>query len=484
MSYLLVIIAIILLRELNKRIKLWIRSFRGGKKVPVPPSAQYITSRQRRIANAYLPSIPADFQMTPEFSYAFDFMENKSGHVFITGKAGTGKSTLLQYFKKNTKKKIIVIAPTGIAAIAVGGATIHSLFHFPPRLVTRNDVKRLPQKRELFASLDAVVIDEVSMVRADLMDAIDLSLRINRGRPQEPFGGVQMILIGDLYQLPPVVEQGLKEYFSATYSSFFFFSSNILQQIKITKIELQKVFRQSDQKFIELLNKIRINKVSNEDLRDLNQRYNPLEPYKQSLDITLTSTNSIAYGINQSKLDSLPYQDHYYDAIVSGEFDEKSFPTDKHLRLKKSAQIMMVKNDPDKRWVNGALGVIDAVTKGSIRVSLDGRSYQVEQAVWEKIDYEYNREENRIETIVIGSFRQYPVKPSWAITVHKSQGRTFDKVIIDLGNGAFAHGQAYVALSRCRSFEGVHLKSPIKLTDIILDERVADFLLDVIRYKA
>lgn len=438
------------------------------------------TSRRkskRRIATSYVASFPTDFQLTPEFSTTFDLMENSKRHLFITGKAGTGKSTLLQYFKEKTKKKIVVVAPTGIAAINIGGSTIHSFFRFPPRLVTRNDVRVIANKRELFSSLDAVIIDEVSMVRADIMDAIDYSLRINRNRPNEPFGGVQMILIGDLYQLEPVVESELNDYFVDTFKSHFFFGAHVLSQLDLIQVELQKVFRQTDPEFIGLLNKVHNNKVSQLDLRYLNKLHNPTATFsKDDLAITLTSTNALASEINQSRLDSLPSRDFYFDAFVSGEFDEKSFPTDKRLRLKQGAQIMMVKNDPNKQWVNGSLGVIQKLSQDSIKVSFGAYSCSVEPMTWEKIDYDYNPADRKIEPVVIGSFRQYPIKLAWAITVHKSQGKTFDKVIIDLGNGAFAHGQAYVALSRCRSFQGILLRTPIKLSDIILDERVVDFL--------
>lgn len=433
---------------------------------------------KKRIATSYVSGIPADFEMTPELSRTFNLMENSKENLFITGKAGTGKSVLLQYFKDRTRKKIVVVAPTGVAALNVGGSTIHSFFRFRPGLVRTEDVRVIPKKRELFHSLDAVVVDEVSMVRADLMDAIDYSLRINRNR-DEPFGGVQTILIGDLYQLPPVVgSKKLDEYFANTYESPFFFSANVIKQAQPSKIELQRVFRQTDPQFIELLNKIRKRQVTAEELQVLNGRFNPIVTSgKDELVINLTSTNELAYGINHDYLNSLPSHDYYFNAVITGDFNEKSYPTEKRLCLKKGAQVMMVKNDPDKRWVNGSLGIIKNLSQHSIRVSLGRDSYQVGPVTWEKIDYEYNSEEGKIEPVVIGSFRQYPIKLAWAITIHKSQSKTFEKEIIDLGkNGAFAHGQAYVALSRCRSFQGIHLKTPIKLSDIILDERVVDFL--------
>ena len=431
---------------------------------------------RRRIATSFVPSIPKDFQLTPEFSKAFDLMENSRQHLFITGNAGTGKSTLLHYFKEKTKKKIVVVAPTGIAAINVGGSTIHSFFRFPPRLVTSQDVRVIRNKQELFASLETVVIDEVSMVRADIMDAIDHSLRINRNRPDEPFGGVQMILIGDLHQLPPVVESELNDYFDDHFQSPFFFSANIFKQVPLARIELQQIFRQTDSEFIALLNKVRHNQVAHVDLQSLNQLHDPMSTFvKDNLAIILTSTNKLADEINQTRLDSLSSRDFYFDATVTGEFDEKSFPTEKRLRLRQGAQIMMVKNDPNKQWVNGSLGVIQKLSQDSIKVSFGDYTCPIEPMTWEKIDYEYDPEDRKIKAIVVGSFRQYPIKLAWAITVHKSQGKTFDKVIIDLGNGAFAHGQAYVALSRCKSFQGIRLRTPIKLSDIILDNRVSEF---------
>jgi ATP-dependent DNA helicase PIF1 len=431
---------------------------------------------RRRIAASFVPGIPKDFQLTPEFSNAFDLMENSKQHLFITGNAGTGKSTLLHYFKEKSKKKLVVVAPTGIAAINVGGSTIHSFFQFPLHVVTPQDVKVIHNKRELFNSLQTVVVDEVSMVRADIMDAIDRSLRINRNRVSVPFGGVQMILIGDLHQLPPVVESELKDYFDDRFQSPFFFSANVFKQVSLTSIELQCIFRQTDTEFIALLDKVRRNQITQVDLQSLNKLYSPTPSFHEDeLAITLTSTNRRASEINQTRLDSLPSRDYYFDAIVTGDFDEKSFPTERRLRLRQGAQIMMVKNDPNKQWVNGSLGVIQKLSQDSIKVSFGGYSCSVEPMTWEKIDYEYNHDNGKIEPNVIGTFRQYPIKLAWAITVHKSQGKTFDKVIVDLGNGAFAHGQAYVALSRCTSFQGIRLRTPIKLSDIILDHRVSDF---------
>ncbi|RPI07125.1 MAG: AAA family ATPase [Ignavibacteriae bacterium] len=426
--------------------------------------------------------IPADFQLTREFSETFDRVEQSEHHFYITGNAGTGKSTLLQYFKEKTKKKTVVLAPTGIAAINIGGSTLHSFFRFPFHLITKADIKKIRGKGKLFAALDTLVIDEVSMVRADMMDAVDQSLRVNRNRLSEPFGGVQVVLIGDLFQLPPIVDEDLAEYYSDFYETPFFFSAHVFNEVRLQKIELQNVFRQTDPEFIGLLNKVRNNTMGPSDIDVINQRYHPSVIIgRNDLAITLTSTNALASAINLQRLSALTTREYSYESIIDGEFDEKSFPTDKKLKLKVGAQVMMVKNDPNKRWVNGTLGVVHHLTEETIEVSFGGTVHTIEPSIWEKLDYAYDRELRSIEPVVNGAFRQYPIKLAWAMTIHKSQGKTFDNVIIDLGRGAFAHGQAYVALSRCRSFSGLHLKTPLRYSDIILDPRVRTFhSLDVV----
>ncbi len=434
--------------------------------------------RQKKPATGFISGIPPDFEFTKEFSDAFDAMEFSDRNIFVTGKAGTGKSTLLQYFKENTKKNIVVLAPTGVAAINVGGATIHSFFQFPTRLVLREDVKPLSRKRELFRKLDTIVLDEVSMVRADIMDAIDVSLRINRGMPHLPFGGVQMIFIGDLYQLPPVVRDDVDTYFRTTYRSPFFFSAQVFDEIAVKRIELERIFRQTEDGFIHLLNRVRENSVTPEDLHLLNDRFGirSSEDDEDELAITLTSTNDLASSINMQKLAELRTKEYRYDAVLAGKFEKGAFPTDEHLFLKKEAQVMLLRNDSLKRWVNGSLGIIDHVDADAIYVTIGDETYPVEPVTWEEIEYQFNAEQAKIEPVVAGTFKQYPIKLAWAITIHKSQGKTFDRVIIDFGYGAFAHGQAYVALSRCRTLEGIQLKTRIKRTDIRLDRRVKEYL--------
>jgi ATP-dependent exoDNAse (exonuclease V) alpha subunit len=459
----------------KRKLEKFLEAADKSKKKKSPVSSISLETKHKEILS--IPSgIPSDFVLTPEFSQTFEQLEHTTRHFYITGNAGTGKSTLLQYFKENTKKKIVVLAPTGIAAINIGGATIHSFFRFPFHFITPSDIKHMRDKEKLFSALDTLVIDEVSMVRADLMDAIDLSLRINRKKMDEPFGGVQVVLVGDLYQLPPIIDQELEEYFSDHYETPYFFSAKVFREVRLNTIELQTVFRQTDPAFIQLLNKVRNNILQIADLGALNKRHDPsCKFHEHDLAITLTSTNALASAMNLQRLMALRSHEFVYNADVQGDFDNKSFPTENKLRLKQGAQVMMVKNDPNKRWVNGSLGIIKRLTDETIEVSFGNIVHEVEPTTWEKLEYEYDRENNMIEPFVNGSFKQFPIKLAWAITIHKSQGKTFEKVIIDLGRGAFAHGQAYVALSRCRSLNGIYLQSPLRYRDIILDPRVQNF---------
>ncbi len=420
--------------------------------------------------------LPDNLVITEEFQSAFDLMENTSKCAYITGKAGTGKSTLLTYFRKKTKKNVIVLAPTGIAAINVEGSTIHSFFRFAPQLVEKHSITRDFTRQDLFDKIEMIVIDEISMVRADLLDGIDYSLRINR-KNDLPFG-VQMIFFGDLYQLPPVVVgKDLIDYFEEHFGGFYFFNAKIFDEISFDYIELQKIFRQKDEDFKNILNSIRENRVTATELSLLNQRFNPNHIYSSNdVSLTLSTTNKIAEDINQERMNNLTSKEFSYTAIITGKFDKSSYPTDSNLVLKKGVQIMMLKNDSQKRWVNGTLGIVKNLTENEVEVEIDGTSSSIEKATWEVIEYQYNKEEKKIEAIVTGSFTQFALKLAWAITIHKSQGQTFENVVINLGNGAFAHGQTYVALSRCTSLEGITLKTQIRQRDIILDPKVAKFI--------
>jgi len=404
----------------------------------------------------------------------FEKIESSNKHFFITGKAGTGKSLLLQYLRKNTKKAVVVVAPTGVAAINVNGQTIHSLFRMPPSFIAPDSLPFNQNVAEVLRHVDLILIDEVSMVRADLMDAIDFRLRQAR-EEIAPFGGVQVVMFGDLYQLPPIVSDSeLHKYFVDNHGGFHFFNANVWKSQEFEKHELKEVFRQKDEEFKNLLNAIRVGENSSEIMSLINSRVNaqlPTEGY-----IHLCSTNSKATQINNSKLNEIKEPEFTFLASISGELDEKSFPADEILKLKKGAQVMMLKNDFDKRWVNGSLGTIASVSKDEIKVKIDGIIYTVAIGVWQKIKYFYNKKTKKLEEKPISSFTQYPIRLAWAVTIHKAQGKTFDKIIIDLDGGSFAAGQTYVALSRCTTLDGVFLTDKIYSQDIKVDPNVVNFM--------
>ncbi|MDD5129830.1 MAG: AAA family ATPase [Candidatus Omnitrophica bacterium] len=419
--------------------------------------------------------LPENLDINDEFEKAFELMEHTKECLFITGKAGTGKSTLLKYFKANTGKNIIVLAPTGVAAVNVGGQTIHSFFRFPPKIIQKETIKRL-RDRSLFENLDMIIIDEVSMVRSDLMDGIDYALRLNRGRMKVPFGGVQMVFFGDLFQLSPVVEHESRKLLGERYLSPYFFSAKVFDDCHLRTIELSTIYRQKDSAFMELLNRVRNKEHTGKDLAILNKKVQKdVTVSRKDSTVILTTTNSLANAINQERLSKLPGKEMVYKANATGKFEESAYPTESSLRLKKGAQVILIKNDPDKRWVNGTLAKVAALSPDSIVVEIDGFTYDVPVVKWEKVEYSYNEDEDKIEDEVVGEFAQYPLKLAWAITIHKSQGQTFDKVIIDLGYGAFTHGQLYVALSRCTCLDGIKLKRPVAHSDIIFDERIYEF---------
>ena len=423
----------------------------------------------------------APLELNNDFKYALDLLEKTSHSAFITGRAGTGKSTLLQLFRNTTHKKVVVLAPTGVAALNVQGQTIHSFFRFPAQPITQGDIKKL-KKRSLYKNMQVLIIDEISMVRADLLDNIDYFLRVNRENPA-PFGGVQVIFFGDLFQLPPVVSSAAeKELFSFYYDSPYFFSAKLFEEdYPMEMIELRKTYRQESRYFLRLLDAIRLNQFDQEDLNDLNERHLPgfeIEDYY----ITLSTRNAIVDQINEQRLARLETREFQYQASISGNFNPRLFPAEAILRLKKGAQVMFVKNDPQRRFVNGSIGKITEISDDVIKVLIeeqsDGRqrTIEVERLDWEIQKYKANEEEkNKIDTEVVGTFKQYPLRLAWAITIHKSQGKTFDRVIINLGRGAFEHGQTYVALSRCRTIEGVVLKQPLRPRDIMVDERVVEY---------
>lgn len=406
-------------------------------------------------------------------------MENTSKNLFITGKAGTGKSTLLTYFRRHTKKKVVILAPTGVAALNVQGQTIHSFFKFK-HSVTLNSIRRLKEKKDkkrIYKELDAIIIDEISMVRADLLDCVDRFLRLNGKNPSLSFGGVQMIFIGDLYQLPPVVSSQEKEIFLSHYKGPYFFSAKFFENYQMTFIELEKIFRQQDNQFIHLLNAIRNEKITEADIGRLNQLVKP--DFKSEDYVCLTPTNSAADQINTAQLNALNGKVLTAEARIEGTFGKESYPTRQLLTFKIGARIMMVNNDAEGRWVNGTMGTIRGIenteTGNFIVVQLDdGAKVHVSPHKWE-----INRfflESEMIKTETIGSFTQYPLTLAWALTIHKSQGKTFQKVVLDIGSGAFMPGQVYVALSRCTSLEGLILKKPLYSRHIWSDPEVVTFV--------
>jgi ATP-dependent exoDNAse (exonuclease V) alpha subunit len=420
-----------------------------------------------------------DIDLNPEFAKAFDLMENSSKNVFVTGRAGTGKSTLLQYFRNNSKKKSVILAPTGVAALNVQGQTIHSFFHFKPD-ITPDSVRKL-KNNWTYSIIDAIVIDEISMTRADLLDCVDRFMRLNGRNRQEPFGGCQMILIGDLYQLPPVVSGREKELFRTHYTGPYFFNSHAIKAFEMEFVELEKNYRQKDEKFINLLNSIRNNTLTSDDIEMLNTRLNPgFTPPENDFYLTLTTTNDDAATVNDHKLSMLPHKAFEYQAKIRGSLNASHYPTNEKISLKKDAQVMLLNNDPGKRWVNGSIGKIMEIQHSEEEDIIDvqltsGENVQVAPHKWEVFDFFFDKGSKRIETNVIGSFTQYPMRLAWAVTIHKAQGKTFDKVVIDFGKGTFAHGQAYVALSRCRTLDGIVLKKPLEKKHVYMDWRVVKF---------
>ncbi|MDP4268097.1 MAG: AAA family ATPase [Bacteroidota bacterium] len=417
-----------------------------------------------------------------EFLNAFNIIKHTNFSLLITGKAGTGKSSFIRYITKNIEKNFLIVAPTGIAAINVHGVTIHSFFRLPPRPILPGDecIQGFfwdKNRNNMLRKLDTIIIDEVSMVRADIMDAIDASLRKGLKKPGIPFGGKQVIMVGDIFQLEPVVTNEDYEIIEGHYNTPYFFSAAVFKHINLIHIELKKIYRQKDQDFITLLDKIRKDNISSLEINELNNRVDPFfEPDDNDYIVTLTTRNDMAANINKNKLSKINYPLFSFEGNIDGKFDNEKLPTNRILQLKKDAQIIFIRNDSKHRWVNGTIGKIHELSESSVKVILEnGEIFNLEKETWENVSYKWNREEGKIDTEVMGSFVQYPVKLAWAITIHKSQGLTFDKVVIDIGSGAFASGQLYVALSRCRSLQGIYLKKELFKSDVIVDPSIIDF---------
>lgn len=417
-----------------------------------------------------------------DFKKALHLIEETDTNVFITGYAGTGKSTLLKKLLAREKKNYVVVAPTGIAAVNVAGETIHRVFKLPirPLLPEDPDIKKFydhSAPRELLRELDTLVIDEVSMVRVDIMNAIDRSLRLNTGK-DIPFGGKQLVMFGDLYQLEPVIHEAkelLTEYYE---SNYFFFDAPVFQQVRYTKIELKKVYRQREQALINILNKIRDNSISQEEITLLNENcYNSQKLDLDDFEITLTTTNARADAVNSLKLAAIRSQSYFFEGITENYFPDSKLPVERKLELKLGAQVMFVRNDVHDNWVNGTIGTVEDLTEKDVSVRLqDNTIHKVEKCTWENIEYRYDWRARKVVSEIKGIFTQFPLRLAWAVTIHKSQGLSFDKVKVDLGSNTFACGQAYVALSRCRKLSGLKLVRPLRKEDIKTHPRVVEFM--------
>jgi ATP-dependent DNA helicase PIF1 len=423
-------------------------------------------------------------ELNEQFMRALSLFEDSTKHIFLTGRAGTGKSTLLSHFRENTNKKIAVVAPTGVAAVNVDGETIHGFFGFGinTNLKDTKEIARKSRKKDLYRALDALIIDEISMVRADLLDCVDVFLRIVR-TDMRPFGGVQVIMIGDLMQLPPVVTPEDREVMAMAYPSPFFFSSRVMKDVfeaddgSFEMLELTKIYRQSEQKFIDLLNKVRDKTATMSELAALNKRCEEGLLEDTTDYVVLVGTNAQADELNMRQLGSLTTEGKLYKGKFSGDFSKGSAPTDEKLLLKINSRVMTLSNDQGGRWVNGTMGTVVGLRDDNVEVKLDtGVDVRVYENKWTMYKSSFNEETKSIERKEVGSFTQLPLRLAWAITIHKSQGKTFEKVVVDLGRGAFASGQTYVALSRCKTLDGLKLRQPLTTMHLKTDWRVGEFM--------
>ncbi|NLT26556.1 MAG: AAA family ATPase [Microbacteriaceae bacterium] len=418
-------------------------------------------------------------QLTPEQQAVFDAIEGTREHLFVTGRAGTGKSTLLNHLSWHTDKQLVICAPTGVAALNVGGQTIHSLFKLPIGIIGNQPIEQSREVKKLLNTIDTLVIDEISMVSADLLDAIDRSLRQARQRKAEPFGGVQVVMFGDPFQLAPVPPSDPDEraWLRDTYRSMWFFDAHVWREAEMRIHALREIHRQHDEEFRQLLTAVRYGQVTAEMAGRLNEV--GARPAPDDGIITLASRNAQVTRINAQRLAGLPGRSMTAAAEVIGDFGgARTFPADEQLELKEGAQVMFLRNDVDQRWVNGSVGVVSRIDR-TVYVEIDGEEHEVEPIVWEKLKYSYDPATKELSRDVIGEFHQFPLRLAWAVTIHKSQGKTYDRAVVDLGARAFSPGQTYVALSRIRSLEGLYMTRPLQPRDIFVDDDVMRFMAEV-----
>ena len=427
-----------------------------------------------------------------EFQDALNLVRYTRQSIFLTGKAGTGKSTFLRYICQHTKKKFVVLAPTGIAAINAGGSTLHSFFHLPFRPMLPDDPDLSLQRgriheffrysrahRKLLEKLELIVIDEISMVRADMIDTVDRILRVYSHNLREPFGGKQLLLVGDVFQLEPVVKSDQRDILNRFYPNPYFFSARVFREMELVSVELKKVYRQSDPVFVNVLDRIRSNTAGTADLQLLNTRHGqPEDQADADMYVTLATRRDHVDFINEQKLSELPGEPVTFTGTVKGDFPDSSLPTPKELQVKTGAQVIFIKNDYDRRWVNGTIGIITGMDPEGKTLCIrtdEGKEYDVQENTWRNIRYTYNEKKKAIEEEELGTFTQFPIRLAWAITIHKSQGLTLSRAVIDFSGGVFAGGQAYVALSRCTSLDGIRLTKPISPADIFVRQEIVNF---------
>lgn len=413
-------------------------------------------------------------ELSAEQAAVFATIEGTRENVFVTGRAGTGKSTLLNHLSWNTSKQLVISAPTGVAALNVGGQTIHSLFRLPIGVIADHDIEQNGDLRKLLNTIDTLVIDEVSMVNADLLDAVDRSLRQARQRKEEAFGGVQIVLFGDPYQLAPVPgDADERAYFEDQYRSMWFFDAKVWNETDLRIFELNTIHRQHEEEFKAMLNAVRHGTVTAEIAGRLNEV--GARPAPGADAITLATRNDTVNRINAAELAQLPGRALTAKADITGDFGGRAFPADETLELKVGARVMFLRNDPDQRWVNGTVGTVRKITS-TVYVEVDGETHEVEPAVWDKYKYSYSAATKQLTRDIVAEFTQFPLRLAWAVTIHKSQGKTYDRAIVDLGQRSFAPGQTYVALSRITELYGLYLTRPLRPSDIIVDENVRRFM--------